>query len=697
MKKSICILSILFLFINIQTTYAEADDRSSDIRKTQIDGLFDEEKDFSQRELVIKFEPSIKEEEKSQILANYHLSEQTYNENGGFSLVSASPESELKGTAERLRNDKRVQFVEPNFVIESAYVPQEPGYSHQWSLKKINMEKAWDITKGSSDITVAVIDGGLQSDHPDLKGNVLPSYNAVTGGKTITADKHGTHVAGIIAASLNKLGITGIAPNVKILPIDVFEGKEANAYDVADAIIYAADHGANVINLSLSTTNYAQVMEEAIHYARSKGIVTVASAGNDGSDVPEYPAALDSVISVSSTNSQDAHSNFSNYGPEIDISAPGEGIYSTVTGSKYGTMNGTSMAAPAISGTAALILSKNPLLSADKVTSILMKSTIDLGEKGKDILFGNGRIDVDKAMKNTPLPVDRLDGASRYEVAANVSKKGWSTANTVVIANGSAYADVLAAAPLAYHHNAPILLTENNKLTGSTKERMTQLKAKKAIIIGGSLSVQDNVANEIKKLVGTVERIGGDSRYQVAENIAGKLPGQSKAVIANGTAYADSLAIASYAAKNKIPILLTTSESLPEPTANALRNKGTSSTIVVGGKISVGENVYQQLPSPTRIGGNSRFEVASHIAKNYFSTSNEAFISNGYAYADALSGSVLAAKQNRPMMFTDARSLPNATNEVITSNKMKGFTVLGGKKSVSDQVVRQLETFEIPQ
>lgn len=697
MKKSICILSILFLFINIQTTYAEADDRSSDIRKTQIDGLFDEEKDFSQSELVIKFEPSIKEEEKSQILANYHLSEQTYNENGGFSLVSASPESELKGTAERLRNDKRVQFVEPNFVIESAYVPQEPGYSHQWSLKKINMEKAWDITKGSSDITVAVIDGGLQSDHPDLKGNVLPSYNAVTGGKTITADEHGTHVAGIIAASLNKLGITGIAPNVKILPIDVFEGKEANAYEVADAIIYAADHGANVINLSLSTTNYAQVMEEAIHYARSKGIVAVASAGNDGSDVPEYPAALDSVISVSSTNSQDAHSNFSNYGPEIDISAPGEGIYSTVTGSKYRTMNGTSMAAPAISGTAALILSKNPLLSADKVTSILMKSTIDLGEKGKDILFGNGRIDVDKAMKNTPLPVDRLDGASRYEVAANVSKKGWSTANTVVIANGSAYADVLAAAPLAYHHNAPILLTENNKLTGSTKERMTQLKAKKAIIIGGSLSVQDNVANEIKKLVGTVERIGGDSRYQVAENIAGKLPGQSKAVIANGTAYADSLAIASYAAKNKIPILLTTSESLPEPTANALRNKGTSSTIVVGGKISVSENVYQQLPSPTRIGGNSRFEVASNIAKNYFSTSNEAFISNGYAYADALSGSVLAAKQNRPMMFTDARSLPNATNEVIVSNKMKGFTVLGGKKSVSDQVVRQLETFEIPQ
>jgi subtilisin family serine protease len=683
MKKRISILAILFLFINSHV-YA-----AGEFHKNQADELFDEEKEFSQKELIIKFLPSISQEEKNQILASNHLKEQTNNKSGGFSLVTASGLN-LKEIAKKLLERKEIQFVEPNYVIEASYVPQEPSYRLQWHAKKINMEKAWDVTKGSADVTVAVIDGGLQTDHPDLKENLLTPYNAVTGGKTITADEHGTHVAGIIAASINKIGITGIAPNVKILPIDVFDGKEANAYDVADAIVYAADHGAKIINLSLSSIYYSNVMEDAVQYAWSKKAVIVAAAGNESSDIPEYPAAFNSVLSVAATNKKDERSSFSNYGSTIDLSAPGEAIYSTVGGSKYGMMSGTSMAAPVVSGTAALILSKNPMLSPDEVGNILMKSTIDLGEKGRDVQYGNGRIDAEKALHHTPVPVERIDGASRYEVAVNVSKKGWSTAETVVVANGHAYADVLAAAPLAYLHNAPILLTENNKLTGPTRDRIKQLKAKKAIIIGGDISIGNNVANEIKKLTGSIERIGGASRYQVAENIANKLPNQSKAVIANGTAYADSLAIASYAARNKIPILLTIAGSLPQPTKSALKNKGTTSTIVTGGEISVEKKVYNELPSPTRIGGNSRFEVAANIAKTYYSSASSSFISNGYAYADALSGSVLAAKQNRPMMFTDAGSLPEITKEVIESKNMKAYTVLGGKKSVSDQVVHQL-------
>lgn len=149
--------------------------------------------------------------------------------------------------------------------------------------------------------------------------------------------------------------------------------------------------------------------------------------------------------------------------------------------------------------------------------------------------------------------VTRLDGASRYEVAVNVSKQGWSSASTVVVANGTAYADVLTAAPLAYKYNAPILLTESSKLTTPTKNRISQLKPSKVIVIGGTISVSNNVVSEIKNLgVSTVERIGGRSRYEVAQNISKKLSSNSKAVIANGTAYADSLAIGSYAARNGI-------------------------------------------------------------------------------------------------------------------------------------------------
>ncbi|MGV7097815.1 N-acetylmuramoyl-L-alanine amidase [Bacillus subtilis] len=288
--------------------------------------------------------------------------------------------------------------------------------------------------------------------------------------------------------------------------------------------------------------------------------------------------------------------------------------------------------------------------------------------------------------------VTRLDGASRYEVAVNVSKQGWSSASTVVVANGTAYADVLTAAPLAYKYNAPILLTESSKLTAPTKDRISQLKPSKVIVIGGTISVSNNVVSDIKKLgISNVERIGGRSRYEVAQNISKKLSSNSKAVIANGTAYADSLAIGSYAARNGIPILLTTASSIPAPTKSAMNSKGTSSTIVVGGEISVSKNVYSQLPSPTRIGGNSRFEVAANIAKKYYSSSKAAFVSNGYQYADALAGSLLAAKQNRPMLFTDAGSLPTATRTVIGSNSKNTFTVLGGTISVTTNVVNQLK------
>ncbi|MCY8599716.1 N-acetylmuramoyl-L-alanine amidase [Bacillus spizizenii] len=288
--------------------------------------------------------------------------------------------------------------------------------------------------------------------------------------------------------------------------------------------------------------------------------------------------------------------------------------------------------------------------------------------------------------------VTRLDGANRYEVAVNVSKQGWSSANTVVIANGTAYADVLTASPLAYKYNAPILLTKSATLTTATKNRISQLKPSKVFVIGGTISVSNNVVNELKKLgVSTVERIGGSSRYEVAQNISKKLSSNSKAIIANGTAYADSLAISTYAARQGIPILLTTEKSIPTATKNAMKSKGTSSTIVVGGEISVPKSIYGQLPSPTRIGGKDRFEVAANIAKKYYSSSKSAFISNGFKYADALAGSALASKQNQPMLFTKAGSLATATKAIIGSNSINNFTVLGGTISVQTAVTNQLK------
>ncbi len=212
-----------------------------------------------------------------------------------------------------------------------------------------------------------------------------------------------------------------MAPNVKIMPVNVFEGEGATSYDVAYGIVYATDQGANVINLSLgayAATNYEAA---AVQYAASKGAVLVAAAGNDDTYFPVYPAAFDPVIAVSATDSSDWITDFSNYGDYIDLAAPGVNIYSTFPGSSYYSLPGTSMVAPIVSGTVALVLSKNPLLTRGEVENILRKSTVDRGSKGWDVFYGYGRIDAYKAVRNTPSPLSSVDDKKRKAAARSLS------------------------------------------------------------------------------------------------------------------------------------------------------------------------------------------------------------------------------------------------------------------------------------
>ena len=154
------------------------------------------------------------------------------------------------------------------------------------------MPAAWNTTLGDSDIKVAVIDAGLQTTHPDLRGKLIKPYNAVTGGTSLPSSVHGTHVVGIIGAAKNKIGITGIAPNVKIIPVNVFEEEAADIYTVADGIDYAVNAGADIINLSLTTEDYTDVLDYSIQSAVKKGVVVVAAVGNDRTNRPQYPSRL---------------------------------------------------------------------------------------------------------------------------------------------------------------------------------------------------------------------------------------------------------------------------------------------------------------------------------------------------------------------------------------------------------------------
>ncbi|MBA2877220.1 SpoIID/LytB domain protein [Anoxybacillus kamchatkensis] len=284
----------------------------------------------------------------------------------------------------------------------------------------------------------------------------------------------------------------------------------------------------------------------------------------------------------------------------------------------------------------------------------------------------------------------RLDGKDRFSVANNIATSGWGKAETVFIVNYTAFADALAATPLAYKYDAPILLTHTDKLTNETRTMIQRLRPKKIVVIGGEGSVSSIVENELKSLALTVDRIGGKDRYEVAKHISNQLGESNTAILAHSGAFADALSIAPYAAKNGYPILLTRRDILPRETRETIADKNT--IIIVGGEGSVSAKVASMLidKNVIRIGGKDRYEVAANILRMLNPSSGSAFLASGTSLADALTGSVLAAKQNSPLLLTRPTQLPDSIRAVILEQNIYTFTVLGGVASVSETIVSNL-------
>jgi type VII secretion-associated serine protease mycosin len=280
----------------------------------------------------------------------------------------------------------------------------DPLRGDQWALNAVDFESAWSSSTGAG-VIVAVVDTGVRATHEDLVGSVVPgidladdaaTYDAARNGE-VDPGGHGTHVAGIIAAHPNNgVGIAGAAPGAKIMPIRVLDANgSGSSSDVAQGIIWAVDHGARVINLSLGG-GPSPGMQVAMQYGLAHQAVTFAAAGNSYQDgnVPTYPAAYPEAIAVGAINSSIEHASFSNTGNYVDIVAPGDLIWSTYGSgnSAYALMSGTSMATPYASATAALVLSENRKLTAAQLTHAIEASALDLGARGHDPVFGWGLI-----------------------------------------------------------------------------------------------------------------------------------------------------------------------------------------------------------------------------------------------------------------------------------------------------------------
>ncbi len=334
------------------------------------------------------------------------------SQDNGLVLVEVN-DDKLTEKIRIFRQNRNVEYVIPNYIRKVVEFPKDapndPEYKNQWALKNIHAQEAWINLKDTSslnEVKVAVIDTGLDMNHEDLKDRITPGFDFVDMDEDPSPgpvnEEHASHVAGIIAASAdNEVGVAGTAGKapIKIMPLRVLEAGSGDDYTIAQAIYYAADNGAKVINMSLGGYGESPLITNACNYAFNKGVVVVAAAGNDALDTENFnPGAVPGVITVAATDVDNETAYFSNFGDQIELAAPGVDILSTLPGDKYGAYSGTSMATPFVSAAAALLISKNPSLSIIEVEQYLTDSSKDLGDAGKDINFGYGLIDLSEAL-----------------------------------------------------------------------------------------------------------------------------------------------------------------------------------------------------------------------------------------------------------------------------------------------------------
>gem|GEM_PF-3501287 len=307
---------------------------------------------------------------------------------------------------ENVSHIEGVRYAEPDIRYHVQFIPNDPLWSSQWGPQHINAPDAWDFQTGSMGIAIAIIDEGVQYTHPDLSARFsgLIGYDFVDDDADPMPDDpdedHGTHVAGIAAATINNnTGIAGMAGGCRLVSLRALDETGSGAMsDLADAVMWAADQGFDILNMSWGSYTYSTTLENACNYAWNHGCLLVAASGNNGADSILYPARYASVIAVGAVGQDGSLASFSNYGPQQELVAPGVSIISTTYPDGYSHMDGTSMAAPHVSGVAALVWSEYPSMSNDELRDRLQNTADDRGASGWDELYGYGCVDAYAAL-----------------------------------------------------------------------------------------------------------------------------------------------------------------------------------------------------------------------------------------------------------------------------------------------------------
>ncbi|MEO6294994.1 MAG: S8 family serine peptidase [Candidatus Limnocylindria bacterium] len=656
-----------------------------------------------------------------------------------------------------LKADPSVESVEPNYRIHlanedvgavAAVGVNDPKSGDQYSLDQMRVRDAWSLSPGGSNV-IAVLDTGVQFDHPDLAGRLLTGYDFVNNDTNASDDNgHGTWVSGIIAANPNDgYGIAGISWNDLILPVKIMNGEgTGSTADLMAAIFWSADQGADVINMSVGGFPWSQLMQDAVNYAWNNGAVLVGAAGNNRREENFYPASFDNVISVTATQVQDEFSNWSSWGPKVDVSAPGASVLTTncytctyADHDSWGShtyISGTSFATPNVAGVIGLMRGRFPTYTPDQIVNLLFATVDDLGYPGWDNRYGRGRVNAYRAL-----------GAA---VGGPGPTRGDAVEPNNTLASAHAIALNRAISPSLHPAGDVDVYALDLPSPGRLEVRVTGVVDTRAYPWNKSGLPVDPIVELYNIAGGLLQRV--DNEWESGVEVASaNVSGATRILVrisnwypnGNRTAYAitptfvdaNPPAITSQApgpgainvSHDGTSILVGFSEDvvgvngstfqlrtaggvlLPASVSYGSARATLTPTGPLAGEaaytVSIGPGIADGVGNPVaptswsfttgkaiaRLAGADRFATAAAISASTFQAGAAvAYVATGATFPDALAGGPAAKVGGGPLLLTGTNSIPAATAAELARLRPGRIVVLGGTGAVTEATLNQL-------
>ena len=590
----------------------------------------------------------------------------------------------------------------------------DPLRGTQWALDVLEAERVWRRTTAQG-TRIAIVDSGVDASHPDLRDVVDPGFDAIDpdgdGRRDTAANGHGTRVASVAGAEVdNGQFMAGLAADTRIVPVRALDGMVGDSATVASGVVWAADAGVDVINLSLGGTGRDPVLSAAVAYAQRNGALVVASAGNsaESGNPTIYPAAEPGVLAVGAVGPDLTRAAFSNYGSWLDLVAPGTSITvlcpedSTVqcTDGSHLSARGTSVAAPHVAAAGALLAARYPRALPSQLATRLTASARPLTDPAEQV--GAGLLNPLTALETypdlgcrtePPQTVARTWDLARVSTAAAVACTHWPQGQTAgaVLATSRDFPDALAGAALAAEQGVPLLLTEPDRIPPVLGEVLTDLDPDEVIVVGGRTAVASEVIADLADRGISVKRVAGANRYDTAARIAEESTGgrARDALLANGEGFADAVAAGAFqGADPGRPLLLTRTDRLPADTATAIRTLGVRRVTVVGGPAAVAPAVVTELESlgveVDRLAGDDRYATSAAVVEA-LEPADLLIATTGATFPDALAAGALAGRLDGRVLLVPPEGPPRGgPTDRALRRAWEQAELIGGPAALSD-------------